>query len=50
MQNYNRAEGLIGSSLSIPTGRGKFVYISPSSDPTLTLLLVGYTKYNDDDD
>ncbi|MFS7955150.1 hypothetical protein Hanom_Chr07g00639251 [Helianthus anomalus] len=31
-------------------GRGKAVYISPSSDPTLALLLVGYTEYDDDDD
>ncbi|MFS7966106.1 hypothetical protein Hanom_Chr09g00770021 [Helianthus anomalus] len=30
-------------------GRGKAVYISPSSDPTLALLLVGYTEYDDDD-
>ncbi|MFS8010205.1 hypothetical protein Hanom_Chr14g01294371 [Helianthus anomalus] len=31
-------------------GRGKAVYISPSSDPTLVLLLVGHTEYDDDDD
>ncbi|MFS7899754.1 hypothetical protein Hanom_Chr11g01061941 [Helianthus anomalus] len=31
-------------------GRGKVVYNSPSSDPTLALLLVGYTEYDDDDD
>ncbi|MFS7943134.1 hypothetical protein Hanom_Chr06g00496751 [Helianthus anomalus] len=31
-------------------GRGKVVYTSPSSDPTLALLLVGYTEYDDDDD
>ncbi|KAJ0491322.1 hypothetical protein HanIR_Chr12g0562601 [Helianthus annuus] len=31
-------------------GRGKAVYISPSSDPTLALLLVGYTEYDDNDD
>ncbi|MFS7942774.1 hypothetical protein Hanom_Chr06g00492941 [Helianthus anomalus] len=30
------------------TGRGKAVYISPSLDPTLALLLVGYTEYDDD--
>ncbi|MFS7920394.1 hypothetical protein Hanom_Chr03g00224361 [Helianthus anomalus] len=29
-------------------GRGKAVYIS--SDPTLALLLVGFTEYDDDDD
>ncbi|MFS7958177.1 hypothetical protein Hanom_Chr07g00675141 [Helianthus anomalus] len=50
MQNYYRAGGLIGSSLSIPTGRGKAVYILPSSDPTFALLLVGFTEYDDDDD
>ncbi|MFS7960206.1 hypothetical protein Hanom_Chr08g00700501 [Helianthus anomalus] len=32
------------------TGRGKAVYILPSSDPTLALQLVGFTEYNDDDD
>ncbi|MFS7951069.1 hypothetical protein Hanom_Chr07g00590611 [Helianthus anomalus] len=31
-------------------GRGKAVYILPSSDPTLVLLLVGFTEYDDDDD
>ncbi|MFS7999835.1 hypothetical protein Hanom_Chr12g01171281 [Helianthus anomalus] len=30
-------------------GRGKAVYILPSSDPTLALLLVGFTEYDDDD-
>ncbi|MFS7940778.1 hypothetical protein Hanom_Chr05g00468371 [Helianthus anomalus] len=50
MQNYHRAGCLTGSSLSIPTGRGKVVYILPSSDPTLALLLVGFTEYDDDDD
>ncbi|KAJ0762797.1 putative oxoglutarate/iron-dependent dioxygenase, isopenicillin N synthase [Helianthus annuus] len=32
-------------------GRGKTVYILPSSDPTLTLLLllIGFIKYDDDD-
>ncbi|MFS7971691.1 hypothetical protein Hanom_Chr09g00835801 [Helianthus anomalus] len=30
-------------------GRGKVVYILPSSDPTLALLWVGFTEYNDDD-
>ncbi|MFS7999873.1 hypothetical protein Hanom_Chr12g01171731 [Helianthus anomalus] len=29
--------------------RGKAVYILLSSDPTLALLLVGFTKYDDDD-
>ncbi|MFS7906411.1 hypothetical protein Hanom_Chr01g00058861 [Helianthus anomalus] len=48
MQNYHRAGGLTGSSVSIPTGRGKTVYILPSLDPTLALLLVGFTEYDDD--
>ncbi|MFS7907907.1 hypothetical protein Hanom_Chr01g00077021 [Helianthus anomalus] len=48
MQNYNRAGGLTGNSLSILRGRGKAVYILPSSDPTLALLLVGFTEYDDD--
>ncbi|MFS7924371.1 putative phylloplanin [Helianthus anomalus] len=30
-------------------GRGKVVYILPSSDPTFALLLVGFTKHDDDD-
>ena len=30
--------------------RGKAVYILPSSDPTLALLYVGLTEYDDDDD
>ncbi|MFS7930287.1 hypothetical protein Hanom_Chr04g00342471 [Helianthus anomalus] len=29
-------------------GRGKVVYMLPSSDPTLALLLVGFTDYDDD--
>ncbi|KAF5806690.1 hypothetical protein HanXRQr2_Chr05g0224541 [Helianthus annuus] len=29
--------------------RGKAVYIFPSSNHTLALLLVGFTKYDDDD-
>ncbi|MFS7955960.1 hypothetical protein Hanom_Chr07g00648921 [Helianthus anomalus] len=49
MQNYNRAGCLTGSSFSFLHGRGKAVYILPSSDPTLALLLVGFTEYDDDD-
>ncbi|MFS7982781.1 hypothetical protein Hanom_Chr10g00966841 [Helianthus anomalus] len=30
-------------------GRGKVVYILPSLDPILALLLVRFTKYDDDD-
>ncbi|MFS8023477.1 hypothetical protein Hanom_Chr16g01451921 [Helianthus anomalus] len=44
MQNYYRAGGLTGSSLFIYTGRGKAVYILPSSDPTFALLLMGFTE------
>ncbi|MFS7990944.1 hypothetical protein Hanom_Chr12g01064921 [Helianthus anomalus] len=50
MQNYYRAGGLTGSSLSILQGRGKAFYILTSLDPTLALLLVGFTEYDDDDD
>ncbi|MFS8029504.1 hypothetical protein Hanom_Chr16g01523071 [Helianthus anomalus] len=50
MQNYYQAEGLSGNSLSSPTGRGKVVYILHYSDPTLALLLIGFTEYDDDDD
>ncbi|MFS7988231.1 hypothetical protein Hanom_Chr11g01032241 [Helianthus anomalus] len=50
MQNYYRA----GVSLEVASlflwGRGKAVYILPSSDPTLALLLVGFTEYDDDAD
>ncbi|MFS8010409.1 hypothetical protein Hanom_Chr14g01296691 [Helianthus anomalus] len=31
-------------------GRGNAVYISPSSNPILALLLVGYDDDDDDDD
>ncbi|MFS8000755.1 hypothetical protein Hanom_Chr12g01182131 [Helianthus anomalus] len=31
-------------------GRGKIVYILPFSYPTLALLLVIFTEYDDDDD
>ncbi|MFS7888758.1 hypothetical protein Hanom_Chr00s000002g01598841 [Helianthus anomalus] len=48
MQNYNRAWGLTGSSLSILRGRGKVVYILPFSDPTLALILVRFSEYYDD--
>ncbi|MFS7904354.1 hypothetical protein Hanom_Chr01g00035061 [Helianthus anomalus] len=48
MQNYYRAGG---SHWKQPLrGRVKVVYILPSSDLTLALLLVGYTEYDDDDD
>ncbi|MFS7958794.1 hypothetical protein Hanom_Chr08g00682881 [Helianthus anomalus] len=44
------SRGLTESNLSILQGRGKVVYILPSSDPTLTLLLVGFTEYDDNND
>ncbi|MFS7954076.1 hypothetical protein Hanom_Chr07g00626081 [Helianthus anomalus] len=51
MQKYYGATGV---SLEVASlflrGRGKVVYILPSSDPTLALLLVGFNKYHDDDD
>ncbi|MFS7991782.1 hypothetical protein Hanom_Chr12g01074641 [Helianthus anomalus] len=48
---YNREPrvSLEAASLFL-RGRGKAVYILPSSDPTLALLLVGFTKYDDNDD
>ncbi|MFS7913290.1 hypothetical protein Hanom_Chr02g00140121 [Helianthus anomalus] len=30
-------------------GRGKAIYVLPSSDSTLALLLVEFTDYDDDD-
>ncbi|MFS7937805.1 hypothetical protein Hanom_Chr05g00432091 [Helianthus anomalus] len=30
--------------------RGNFIYILPSSYPTLALPLVGFTEYDDDDE
>ncbi|MFS8029337.1 hypothetical protein Hanom_Chr16g01521161 [Helianthus anomalus] len=52
MQNYYQAEpGVSPEATSLfLRGRGKAVYILPSSDPTLALLLVGFTEYDDDDD
>ncbi|MFS7993558.1 hypothetical protein Hanom_Chr12g01095551 [Helianthus anomalus] len=49
MQNYYRAGGLTGSSLSILTGSGKAVYTLRSSNPTFVLLSVGFTDYDDDE-
>ncbi|MFS7941573.1 hypothetical protein Hanom_Chr06g00477891 [Helianthus anomalus] len=48
MQNYYRVGCLTGSSISIPTG-GKVVYILFFSDPTFSLLLMGFVEYDDDD-
>ncbi|MFS8004277.1 hypothetical protein Hanom_Chr13g01223871 [Helianthus anomalus] len=47
MQNYNRAGSLTKSTLSISMGRGKVVYTLSSSDHTLVLLLMRFTKYDD---
>ncbi|MFS7962932.1 hypothetical protein Hanom_Chr08g00732271 [Helianthus anomalus] len=50
MQNYYRVGGSLEVASLFLLGRGKVVYILPSSDPTLALLLVGFTEYDDDDD
>ncbi|MFS8033149.1 hypothetical protein Hanom_Chr17g01566121 [Helianthus anomalus] len=51
MQNYYRVGGVSLEAASLfLRGRGKAVCILPSSDPTLALLLVGFTEYDDDDD
>ncbi|MFS7981189.1 hypothetical protein Hanom_Chr10g00948071 [Helianthus anomalus] len=42
--------GLTGVVSLFLRGRGKVVYILPSSDSTLALLLVGFTEYDDYDD
>ncbi|MFS7910234.1 hypothetical protein Hanom_Chr02g00103871 [Helianthus anomalus] len=49
MQNYYRAGVLLEAASLFLRGRGKTVYILPSSDPTFALLLVGFTEYDDDD-
>ncbi|KAJ0449185.1 putative alcohol O-acetyltransferase [Helianthus annuus] len=52
LQKYSSIEpgvSLEAASLFL-RGRGKAVYILHSSDPTLALLLVGFTEYDDDDD
>ncbi|MFS8033010.1 hypothetical protein Hanom_Chr17g01564451 [Helianthus anomalus] len=49
MQNYYRAGVSLETTSLFLTGRGKVVYILPSSDPTLALILVGFTEYDDDD-
>ncbi|MFS7956726.1 hypothetical protein Hanom_Chr07g00657881 [Helianthus anomalus] len=42
MQNYYRAGVSPEATYLFLTGRGKAVYILPSPDPTLALLLVGF--------
>ncbi|MFS7955146.1 hypothetical protein Hanom_Chr07g00639211 [Helianthus anomalus] len=55
MQNYYGAGGLTGSTLFLRAvslflwGRGNVVYLLPSSDPILALLLMGFTDDDDDD-
>ncbi|MFS8007473.1 hypothetical protein Hanom_Chr14g01261381 [Helianthus anomalus] len=50
MQNYYRVEVSLEAASLFLRGRGKAVYILPSSDPILALLLVDFTEYDDDDD
>ncbi|MFS8003604.1 hypothetical protein Hanom_Chr13g01215881 [Helianthus anomalus] len=50
MQNYYRTGGLTEAASLFLRARGIAVYILPFSDPTLALLLVGFTEYDDDDD
>ncbi|MFS8013083.1 hypothetical protein Hanom_Chr14g01328621 [Helianthus anomalus] len=50
MQNYHRAGVSLEAASLFLRGRGKAVYILPSSDPASALLLVGFTEYDDDDD
>ncbi|MFS7907627.1 hypothetical protein Hanom_Chr01g00073541 [Helianthus anomalus] len=49
MQNYYRVGVSLKATSLFLRGRGKTVYILPSSDPTLALLLVRFTEYDDDD-
>ncbi|MFS7933235.1 hypothetical protein Hanom_Chr04g00377311 [Helianthus anomalus] len=48
MQNYYRAGVSLKTVSLFLWSRGKVVYILPCSDPTLDLLLVGFTEYDDD--
>ncbi|MFS7891814.1 hypothetical protein Hanom_Chr00s000387g01641611 [Helianthus anomalus] len=50
MQNYYRAGVSLEAASLFLQGRSEVVYILPSSDSTLALLLVGFTEYDDDDD
>ncbi|MFS7933455.1 hypothetical protein Hanom_Chr04g00380021 [Helianthus anomalus] len=48
MQNYYRAGGVsLEAAYLFLRSRGKVVYILPSSDPNLVVLLVGFTEYDD---
>ncbi|MFS7964075.1 hypothetical protein Hanom_Chr08g00745931 [Helianthus anomalus] len=48
MQNYYRVGVSLEAASLFIRGRNKVVYISTSSDPTLALLLVEFTEYDDD--
>ncbi|MFS7933347.1 hypothetical protein Hanom_Chr04g00378651 [Helianthus anomalus] len=48
MQNYYRVGVSLEAVSLFLRGRGKTVYILPSSDPTSALLLVRFTEYDDD--
>ncbi|MFS7970291.1 hypothetical protein Hanom_Chr09g00819291 [Helianthus anomalus] len=50
MQNYYRARVSQEAASLFLQSRDNVVYILPSLDPTLNLLLMGFTEYNDDDD
>ncbi|MFS7949324.1 hypothetical protein Hanom_Chr06g00570201 [Helianthus anomalus] len=49
MQNYYRVEISLETISLFLRGRGKTVYILPSLDPTLVLLLMRFPGYDDDD-
>ncbi|KAJ0659225.1 hypothetical protein HanOQP8_Chr14g0523641 [Helianthus annuus] len=48
MQNYMEPGVSLEAASLVLWGRGKAVYILPSSDRTLALILVGFTEYDDD--
>ncbi|MFS8005356.1 hypothetical protein Hanom_Chr13g01236361 [Helianthus anomalus] len=49
MQNYYRVGVSLEAASLFLWGKGKVVYISPSSNSTFALLLVGFIDYDDDD-
>ncbi|KAJ0455755.1 hypothetical protein HanIR_Chr15g0754711 [Helianthus annuus] len=46
-KNYYEPGVLLEATPLFLRGRGKAVYILSSSDPTLALLLMGFTEYDD---
>ncbi|MFS7976426.1 hypothetical protein Hanom_Chr10g00892291 [Helianthus anomalus] len=50
MQNYIEPRVSLEAASLFLRGRGKVVYILPSSNRTLALILVGFTEYDDDDE